>query len=232
MVDFRFERVELDDPRINELYALRYQVYCTECGFESPDDHSGGLETDEYDAHSRHFCAMVADTGQVIGTVRIILASSEGLPKGQLPIEWHCALNPQDRFTGNRNEIAEISRLAISKDFRRREIDKAIYAESEVDFLAACQLNEKRRQFEGVIVAGLYQCIYQESVNLKLTHWYAVMVRGLCGLLRRWGVVWKQVGDQVEYHGVRVPYLANIAENANRAALLNPRLLEKPAGWK
>ncbi|MDY0269699.1 PEP-CTERM/exosortase system-associated acyltransferase [Trichloromonas sp.] len=232
MIDFRFERVELNDPRMKELYALRYQVYCTECGFESPDDHPEGLETDEYDVHSRHFCAMVADTGRIVGTVRIVLAASRGLPRGKLPIEWHCKLDPQKEFAGKRHELAEISRLAISKDFRRREIDKALYAQTEVALIEEHQLNEQRRQFEGVIVAGLYQCIYHESVSLGLTHWYAVMVRGLCCLLRRWGVIWEKVGEQVEYHGQRIPYLANIEENARHAGLLNPRLLEKPVGWK
>ncbi len=212
---------------MEDLFRLRYQVYCTECGFESPEDHPEGREVDEYDKYSSHFCAMVADTGRIIGTVRIILASPLGLP-----IEHHCVLDDGKKFAGDPRKIGEISRLAISKDFRRREIDKAIYAQTDVSLVEAKRINEQRRQFEGRIVAGLYQCVYQESVEQGLTHWYAVMVKGLCGLLARWGIVWTQVGEQVEYHGQRIPYLAEVAENEQRAVLLNPLLLEKPPGWQ
>ncbi|WP_282756071.1 PEP-CTERM/exosortase system-associated acyltransferase [Desulfuromonas thiophila] len=227
MNSFRFERVERDDPRMADLYRLRYQVYCTECGFERAEDHPGGLETDIYDPYSSHFCATVIETGSIVGAVRIILDSPLGFP-----IEKHCQLDPCRRYDGDPKKIGEISRLAISKEFRRREIDRAIYSQREFNPAEVRQVHEQRRQFECLIVAGLYQCVYQESLTLGLTHWYAVMVKGLCGLLRRWGIVWNQVGEQVEYHGLRVPYLAGIAENEKRVAALNPLLLERPCGWQ
>lgn len=243
MVEFRFESVEKDDPRMEDLFRLRYQVYVNECGFEDKANHKDGREEDVYDKHSSHFCAIAFDpeqpkkSPQIIGTVRMIHGFSEGLPQNKLPIESHCPFwedeaRRLDSFRREGIRFAEISRLAISKDFRKREIDQAIYSSTEVALLEARKLNEQRRQFEGQIVAGLYQCIYQESVTLRLTYWYAVMVRGLFSLLRRWGVIWEKVGEQVEYHGQRTPYLANIEENARSAALLNPRLLEKPVGWK
>jgi N-acyl amino acid synthase of PEP-CTERM/exosortase system len=211
---------------MEELYRLRYQVYCTECGFESPEDHPDGLEYDEYDPFSSHFCAIVEGSERIIGTVRIIHDSPLGLP-----IESHCELDPETKFSGDHRHVGEISRLAISKDFRRRAIDKAIYSQTDFDAAENRQLHKERRIFEGVIVSGLYRCIYQESVNLGLTHWYAVMVKGLCGLLRRWGITWVEVGEQVEYHGFRGPYLANITDNVKQVELLNPELLEKPKGW-
>lgn len=226
MVSFRFERVDRGDARMEELYRLRYQVYCTECGFESPEDHPEGLEYDEYDQYSSHFCAIVEDTERIIGCVRIIHHSPIGLP-----VDHHCVLDPEKKFTGDPNKIGEISRLAISKDFRRREIDRAIYSQTDVDQIEAKRLHRERRAFEGLIVAGLYQCIYHESKELGLTHWYAVMVKGLCGLLRRWGIIWISVGEQVEYHGLRGPYLAVIADNEKQVALLNPQLLQHPPGW-
>jgi len=226
MISFRFERVFLNDLRMEELYRLRYQVYCTECGFESPEDHPEGLEHDEYDQYASHFCAIAEDTNRIIGTVRIIFDSPLGLP-----IENHCDLDPTKKFSGDPRMVGEISRLAISKDFRRREIDKAIYAQKNVDVVEARLLHKERRSFECLIVAGLYQSVYHESVERGLTHWYAVMVKGLCGLLRRWGIVWVQVGEQVEYHGLRIPYIATIAENEKQVALLNPLLLQKPKGW-
>ena len=243
MVEFRFERVEIGDPRMEELFRLRYQVYVTECEFEDHEAHSDGRETDVYDEHSSHFCAIAfdpalpADPPRIIGTVRMILGFSEELPDHKMPIESHCPVWADEirRLETLRREgirFAEISRLAISKDFRRREIDKAIYSQTDFDFQQAKRVHEQRRQFEGMIVLGLYQCIYQESLRLGLKHWYGVMVKGLSGLLRRWGVFWDAIGEPVEYHGLRIPYIADIDNNAQGWVKLNPLLLEKPVGWK
>lgn len=226
MVHFSFERMNRDDPRMEELFRLRYQVYCTECGFESDEDHPNGLEFDEYDQYARHFCAVVVETGQIIGTVRIVLNSPLGLP-----IDKHCVIDSEKHFSGDPKKIGEVSRLAISKDFRRREIDKIIYTHRDVDRVDSGSLHKERRAFEGLIVAGLYQCVYHESIALGLTHWYAVMAKGLCGLLRRWGISWVKVGEQVEYHGLRGPYMAVIVEIEEQVARLNPLLFKKPLGW-
>jgi len=208
---------------MKEIFRLRYQVYCLECGFESPEDHPEKMELDEYDEYSCHFCATVEGTGEVIGTARIILPSPIGFP-----IERHCQFD-SDRPQINPAYIGEISRLAISKDFRRREIDKMLYSQKDVNLSEVRSVYLERRRFESFIVAGLYQCIYHESRNQGLTHWYAVMVKGLWSLLRRWGVFWLPIGPEVDYHGLRAPYLAKIAEVEQQ---MNPRLLEKPVGWE
>ncbi len=243
MVEFRFKRVDIsDEERMMKLFHLRYQVYVNECGFEDEKDHQDGQEQDDYDKHSSHFCAISfdperPDPPRIIGTVRIIHGFSQGLPNNKLPIETHCPFweGEARRLETLRREgipFAEISRLAISKDFRKREIDKAIYSQTDFDFQEVRRVNEQRRQFEGMIVLGLYQCIYQESLRLGLKHWYGVMVKGLSGLLRRWGVFWEAIGEPVEYHGLRIPYIADIEKNAEGWVKLNPLLLEKPVGWK
>jgi N-acyl amino acid synthase of PEP-CTERM/exosortase system len=173
---------------------------------------------------------MVDGSSEIIGTVRIILPSDDLPFGGKLPIEHHCKLNP-DRPRVDPGTVGEISRLAISKDFRRREIDKAIYSQDDIQLAEEKLLDDQRRQFESQIVAGLYQCVYHESRARGLTHWYAVMVKGLSCLLRRWGITWREIGPNVEYHGLRAPYLADIAENEKRALLLKSHLLAKPPGW-
>jgi N-acyl amino acid synthase of PEP-CTERM/exosortase system len=65
-----FSVVLADTPMLmEEVYRLRYQVYCNEQGFERPDDHASGLETDGYDHHSVHAALIHRDTGQVCGCV-------------------------------------------------------------------------------------------------------------------------------------------------------------------
>lgn len=132
---------------------------------------------------------------------------------------------------GAPTKIGEISRLAISKDLRRTEISRAMGKLKDIDFKGFDQVEQIRQALEEYLVAGLYQCLYHHSLELGLTHWYAVMTEGLWELTRRWEVIWTQVGEEVEYHGRRIPYLAEIKENEQRIALFNPQLLKLPEGW-
>ncbi len=227
MLEFLYNRLEKDDERMTDIYKLRYQVYCTECGFEKPEDHPGGMERDEYDEVSTHFCAFVQGTGEIIGTARIILPSAKGFP-----ITRHFEVDKSAIADIDPTKVGEISRLAISKDFRRRVIEKAIYAKEKTgpgDENGAYK--EKRRQFELALVAGLYRCIYLESRRLGLTHWYAVMAKGLYYLLKSRGIIWHPIGPSRNYHGLRRPYVAEIMENVKSAAEHYPEFLTSPPGW-
>ncbi len=148
MLEFNYQKVGLDDSRLTDLYRLRYQVYCDECGFEKPEDHPNGLETDEFDEVSSHFCAFNRDTREIIGTARIILPSEKAFP-----IEKHFSIDRKTVAAIDHNKIGEISRLAISKDFRRRVIDNAIYAENQVD------ANDRSRYYCPRPVERCPQCV-------------------------------------------------------------------------
>ena len=226
MIEFHFQKVEKDDKRLIDIYKLRYQVYCTECGFEKPEDHPGGMERDEFDDVATHFCAFDRNSKEIIGTVRIILPSEKNFP-----IYKHFTLDQEVVGSIDGSKIGEISRLAISKDFRRRAIDKALYAENEVDIKDKKVYRQRRRQFELFLVAGLYHCIYLESLALGLTHWYAVMAKGLYCLLQSHGSVWHPIGPIQDYHGWRRPYIAEIAETVKSTALHSPEFSAPPPGW-
>jgi N-acyl amino acid synthase of PEP-CTERM/exosortase system len=186
---------------------LRYKVYCEEWGFEKAEDHLGGLEVDKYDAHSVHIGVLLKESGMLIGTIRIILNSDLGFP-----IENHSKFD-EDLSWLDKARVGEISRLAVSKDFRRRAIDKLLYNDGQnEDETAIIRDQEERRKNEFLIIMGLYICMYKESMALGLTHWYALMAKGLYILLNRTGISFRQAGPQIEYHGVRTPYIGSIAE--------------------
>jgi N-acyl amino acid synthase of PEP-CTERM/exosortase system len=214
MTRFHFRKIPKDDPLINEVYRLRYKVYCEEWGFEKAADHPWGLETDEYDPYSVHMGAFSQESGQLIGTIRIILNSELGFP-----IEKHCLFDT-DLHWLNRDRVAEISRLAVSKEYRRRAVDNLMYNDGQ---LAAdhremiLKLQEKRKQ-EFYIIMGLYTCMYLESIKMGLTHWYAVMARGLRILLKRMNIQLLPIGPEVYYHGLRIPYLGVIDEIVNKVS--------------
>ena len=212
-VGFKYGAIEsahASTVQLHDIYKLRYQVYINEWRFERPEDHPSGKETDEYDKHSVHFYASTEDEDQLTGTVRIILASELGFP-----IEKH--FDVVDKLAGlSIGQIGEISRLAVSKEYRRRIVDRIIFGrqgiQSQKDGLYREVASNKRRKCEHEIVRGLYLSIYQESKARGLTHWYAVMARGLYIVLSRWGITFQQIGPEKDYHGVRAPYLVSIKD--------------------
>ena len=213
---------------LEAIFRLRYQVYVNEWGFESPADHPGGLEKDSYDEHSRHFYASTGSDDNIIGTARIILGSELAFP-----IEQHFNIRDLPLNT-SRTEVGEISRLAISKDFRRRAIDQVIFNRDEVHLNQQeqsqsnlQQLEHERRKCEHELILGIYLSIYSESLKLGLTHWYAVMARGLHVILGRWGIKFEQIGPAREYHGSRAPYLLSIRALESYLEKKNPELLKR-----
>jgi len=85
---FYYQKILRTDERINEVYMLRYKVYCDEWGFENPEDHPGGVEIDEFDECSSHFAVIRKDNDEMIGTTRIIFCSDKGFP-----LEGHAELD-------------------------------------------------------------------------------------------------------------------------------------------
>lgn len=230
-----FEVVRISDEKeLKAVYKLRYKVYCEEWGFEDPEKYRDRQETDEFDKNAVHFMA-IDDSGKAVGTVRLILFSPDGFP-----LEKHCDINSSDE--GIRGEdTAEISRLIISRAYRKRTEDTFIYGSDEerriidvYDRSSNHYLNnnprrsddrygygrpsngrlrnemeaEKRNRHE--LVTSLFKAVYHESKRRGLTHWYAVMTKGLVILLNRYGIRFRAIADPVDYHGIRTPYLGEI----------------------
>ena len=96
---------------------LRYEVYCAECKYLEAANYESGLETDEFDDRSLHVAAQNSE-GYVVGTVRLVLGS----PRDVFPFEEHCNVFPDFIFPP-KEQSAEVSRLIVKKNFRRRPGD-------------------------------------------------------------------------------------------------------------
>ena len=73
-----FEVVRAGTPSLlDEAYRLRYQVYCVENAYETPDEQMGGRETDIYDERSVHVLLVHKRTSAVAGTLRVILPAGD-----------------------------------------------------------------------------------------------------------------------------------------------------------
>ena len=60
----------VNDAQLHQALWLRYQVYCLETGFESVDEHPGGIEQDEFDKRAAHSLLIHRQSGLVAGTER------------------------------------------------------------------------------------------------------------------------------------------------------------------
>ena len=103
-----------------ESYRVRYRVYCEEFEYEPAKNCPGRLEIDEFDAHSFHCLIRHRTSGRTAGCVRLVTPDN----KIATPIEKYCldSIKPayRDILQGKRQEVCEISRLAVDGEFRRR----------------------------------------------------------------------------------------------------------------
>jgi N-acyl-L-homoserine lactone synthetase len=180
---------------IRQSYQLRHQVYCVERGFLSG---SGNLEFDEYDSHSRHVVLVSRNSGQVVGTVRLVLPCIRE-PENSFPLQLVC--DPHLLHDLPFLSTAEVSRFAISK-----EILSGIRS--------------------GLMRLGLVQGLIKASHDLGTTHWCAVMERSLLRLLRTSSIYFHSLGSLVEYHGPRQPCFSPIGALLDRVGREQPEIWE------
>ena len=196
-----FQGVIADTPQLQlEAQRLRYQVYCLERNFEDPGQNPGGVERDEYDDHSVHALLLHRDSGSFVGTVRLIL-HKPGAREGSLPFHKLCQdprLRDPDFLPFE--TMAEFSRLAISKSFRRRGGDGIYGKVSGLEDIAV----DPRRVIPHITL-GLMTMALQVGITYGIECVCAVAEPPLLRLLARFGIVFKSLGPLVNYHGLRQP---------------------------
>jgi N-acyl amino acid synthase of PEP-CTERM/exosortase system len=174
-------------------FALRYQVYCIERQFEDPAKQQGRLETDQFDRHAVHGLLFHRSIDEAIGTARLILPEAR---PNSLPIEQLLkknGLNAGDYFPSE--SAAEISRFAISKEFRRRELGS--------EGLLSAAAERERRGYLPCL--GLMQILLRQSVELGIEYWGAVMEPQLLRWMAMLGMRFLPIGPMVSHHGLRQP---------------------------
>ncbi len=174
--------VATSTEQILEAQRLRYKVYCEERGFEPG---ANGLEQDLYDAVSRHVLVRARRTGEVLGTVRIVIGSERD-DGASFPMQRVCeryVLAPLPL-----SATGEISRFALTRD--RPGISPGAAALMRLFLMRGI-----------VTISGMHQ----------LSHWCAIMESSLLRLLRATAIHFQQVGPPVEFHGIRQPAVGAIS---------------------
>jgi len=176
---------------VRQCYELRHQVYCIERNYLQG---STGLELDEFDARSENLALTCRRSGEVVGTVRLVLGSAD-CPDSSFPMQ---AVTPPGLLSHLPIETtAEVSRFAISK-VRRGDHSAALMR------------------------LGLVKGLVDLSEDLGITHWCAIMERSLLRLLRGDGICFHPAGPMVEYHGMRQPCFSGLDDLLDGVAAARP----------
>lgn len=191
-----------DADRVNA-YEIRHNVYCEELKFEP--EYPNKQEQDEFDAHSFHCLIQHKISKRFAGTVRMVYSSNES---EILPLEKYCLdsidhpdLNPK-LFA--RDEICEISRLAVPSEFRRRKSDK--FAGAATGAINEAVYSEKELRCFPFIAVGLYLSAASVVIDKGIKHVFVMMEPRLARSMKFVGIEFQKIGPVVEYHGKRAPY--------------------------
>lgn len=221
---FTFQRVRsgVEVAELKQIFALRYEVYCLECGYLPPEQFQNGLESDEYDARAAHFTAHNLDD-EVVGSLRLVQPTALQV----FPFERHCSALYEDVVLPRREECGEVSRLVVRKNYRRRSGDSLTGIVDRVEARRHEQrsASEDRRSSGPQILLGLYREIYRYSLQAGVRYWYAAMEKSLARALARFEFVFTPIGMETDYYGPVAPYLADLRELENRLKEHNPDLL-------
>jgi N-acyl amino acid synthase of PEP-CTERM/exosortase system len=192
---------------LRSAFQLRFQVYCVEYGFLPARDYPNGWETDAYDDGAAHFfCHNLRD--ELVGYVRLVSADEHG----DLP--WrHYATQLLDGVRLPPVETsAEISRLMVRREYRRRRGDTLSGVTLDDDTEPAAFAGGERRNESPQVLLSLYRQMYQHSVRVGIRYWYAAMERPLARALRRMHFAFRQVSPETDYFGPVAAYVADLRE--------------------
>lgn len=199
-------------PTLTEILRLRFDVYCLECDFLSPDEFQDGLEIDEFDQDATHFSAHTLDN-QIVGAVRLVQPEASA----PFPFETHCSIF-ENYMIQPRDRSAEISRLVVRKTHRRRLGDTMQgVAKSFVDEGNAASIKPRLpvNQREGhspLLLLGLYREMYRYSRAHGIRFWYAAMEKPLVKSLDKMGFHFTAIGPQTDYYGPVAPFVLDLEE--------------------
>ena len=191
---------------LQEVYRLRYDVYCNEYNYEAAEHFPDGMESDEYDPYAMHVLVKHKASGLIAGCTRVVLPNS-AQHNMQLPLEKFCGKSLDRDYLNTlnlpRHTICEASRLCVNRNFRRRS-GESITRLGDIDSL---DLSLKEGRTFPLISVSISLATTALTDLTNHHNMFAMMEPYLPRLLRRIGYNFIQVGEEVDYHGKRAAYL-------------------------
>jgi len=212
----------------NEVYKLRYQVYCLETGFEKIEHYPEKVEFDEYDNSSVHYLIRHRKSEVFAATTRLILPNVTNKEK-LFPIEKYTQFDNNEVLKNiPRDKLAEASRFCISKEFKRRKNESGtltgVNSDWEINYTG-----DERRVFSYLTIA-LFACLIKMSEENDIYYWYAVMEPALIRYFSSLGIYFVGIGPLVDYHGIRQPCMIKVSDLLDGVAKKDLSLWEMMTG--
>jgi N-acyl amino acid synthase of PEP-CTERM/exosortase system len=196
-----FYVVRADTPELLEqAFKLRYEVYINDCDYKFHNPYElKKIEKDSYDEQAQHCLFFHKLTNAPIAYVRLIpYCETSGM---LLPIEnFGIDFNQRTIRKLRTLKVGEVSRMSIHPLFRRRlsdQIEQPYNTETS---------NNKRCRINYLPMCLVLACGVLMFDN-KLEYTVALMEKRLVILLKKYGVVYKQIGYPVIFNGIRAPYM-------------------------
>lgn len=205
--EFFIPQVATSEDAKRGAFQLRHDVYCEELNLEKIQEN--GLETDEFDANAIHLLIQNIASKKYAGTARLVRTSSQS---ELLPIEKFCkhSFYPDNIQPSSfpRETVCEISRLAVSSEFRKRAGDK--FEGAAAGAINAETYSEIEMRCFPFITIGLYLEIVAVCEKVGIEHFFVMMEPKLARSASFAGIKFHQIGEIVEYHGRRAAYYINL----------------------
>jgi N-acyl amino acid synthase of PEP-CTERM/exosortase system len=215
-----FEMVPaISDELKSEVYKLRYQIYCIENNFLNSEHYPDSLEFDDYDRRSVHYLIRHRRSGDYAATVRLILPDAKD-PEKLFPLEQYCEIN---NFAVtrpiNREHLGEVSRLCVSKAFRKRKNEATALGAIDSDRQDYFTLDEKRTF--PLISLALIACTVKASYENDIHYSYGTMEPPWFRLVSAFGINFIKIGPLVDYYGERWPAVIKVTDMLDSVAEKN-----------
>lgn len=215
-----FEMVPANSDELkNEVYKLRFSVFCTETGIFDAKLYSDGLESDEYDANSVHYLIRYRKSGVYAATTRLILPDLNNLQR-PFPIELPGLIDYFQVLKDiPRTQIAEVSRFCVSKEFKRRKNEAGTVTGIGSETDSPVVANE-RRTYPHITLA-LIASLIKISDDQDIHYWYAAMEPAFLRFVSTLGIHFARIGPMCDYHGMRFPCVIKVSELLDGVAQKN-----------
>ncbi len=204
-----FEILPAHDERLrDEVYSVRHEVYCEELKFEPLRE--DGRETDDFDNQSHH-CLMLSrsDPQQRVGCVRLVTANPSD-PYAPLPFEISCR-DTLDRAILDtarlpRERIAEVSRLAVRRAYRRRRGEEK---PTTVSIQKADYGSPMNPRFPYIPI-GLYLGSLALAEQREIEYLFMLTEPRLASHFSKLGLDVQTIGGPIEHRGKRLPSMIRV----------------------
>ena len=177
-----------------ECFKIRYKIFCEEKNIFEPIGPDVTVEHDIYDNYSLHYIIKHNSSDTFIATSRLILPS-------RLPFPLESVFKIDYEGTGKK-KTGEFSRLCILKESK---------------LLVPPDISEYLSHLSTVLIA----CGIRDCLKYDIKFIICSMRKALQRQLVSKGLIWNQIGDPKDYHGIRIPYRANVDALLNEAKVLN-----------